>query len=248
MSRRKRKLTAKEKAEKRRRRLEFMTIFVNGKQKRVRRPPTIDGMPVDEFIARNADPVWLAQNEMWEELYQYELNRDAAAQQPPDAEVSKPDNLSKEKRMAIKFSEVEMAFDFVGSAPYGDHSACIHRKTGQTFFSSEMADMDEMPEDAGGEDYLSIPHKNDLELGADLVGSFVNRHAPQLAGEVGRIFSRRGAYGRYKDLLERHGLLQKWHDFENEATRAAILEWCRKNGLEVDMEDRGPVGAEEQRK
>ncbi|MDQ1335741.1 MAG: hypothetical protein QG552_2691 [Thermodesulfobacteriota bacterium] len=43
-----------------------MTIFVNGKQKRVKRPPTIDGMDVDEFIRCNADPIWLHQNEMWE--------------------------------------------------------------------------------------------------------------------------------------------------------------------------------------
>jgi hypothetical protein len=43
-----------------------MTIFVHGKQKRVRRPPTIDGMDVDEFIGRNADPVWLHQNGLWE--------------------------------------------------------------------------------------------------------------------------------------------------------------------------------------
>jgi len=35
-------------------------------QKRVPRPPQIDGLPVDEFIARNADPIWLHQNEMWE--------------------------------------------------------------------------------------------------------------------------------------------------------------------------------------
>ena len=43
-----------------------MMIFINGKQKWVRRPPTIDGMSVDEFIARNADPIWLHQNELWE--------------------------------------------------------------------------------------------------------------------------------------------------------------------------------------
>ena len=66
MVKRKRKLTAGEKAEKKRRQKEFMTIFINGKQKRVRRPPTIDGMDVDDFIRRNADPIWLHQNEMWE--------------------------------------------------------------------------------------------------------------------------------------------------------------------------------------
>jgi hypothetical protein len=69
----KRKLTPREKAEKKRRKREFMTIFVNGKQKRVRRPPTIDGIPVDEFIRQNADPIWLLQNEMYE-LLEEELN------------------------------------------------------------------------------------------------------------------------------------------------------------------------------
>ncbi len=43
-----------------------MTVFMNGKQKRVKRPPTIEGMSVDEFIGNNADPIWLHQNEMWE--------------------------------------------------------------------------------------------------------------------------------------------------------------------------------------
>lgn len=59
-------LTAREKPEKKRRKAQFMTILINGKQKCVRRPPTIDGISVDEFILRNADPIWLHQNEMWE--------------------------------------------------------------------------------------------------------------------------------------------------------------------------------------
>ena len=66
MSKRKRKLSRIEKEEKERRKKEFMTIFVNGKMKRVKRPLTIDGMDVDGFIRRNADPIWLHQNEMWE--------------------------------------------------------------------------------------------------------------------------------------------------------------------------------------
>jgi hypothetical protein len=68
MGKRKRKLTAAEKAEKKQRQKEYMTIFINGKQKRVKRPPTIDGMDVEEFIRINADPIWLHQNEMWEDM------------------------------------------------------------------------------------------------------------------------------------------------------------------------------------
>ena len=41
---------------------------MNGKQKRVKRSPIIDGMGEDEFIRRNADPIWLHQNAMWEYL------------------------------------------------------------------------------------------------------------------------------------------------------------------------------------
>jgi hypothetical protein len=62
----KRKLTASERQSRRKRKRETMIIFINGKQKRVPREPLIDGIPVDEFIERNADPIWLHQNEMWE--------------------------------------------------------------------------------------------------------------------------------------------------------------------------------------
>ena len=66
MAQKKQKLTAREKADKARRKREFMTIFIHGKMKRVRRPQQIDGMDADEFIRCNADPLWLHQNGMWE--------------------------------------------------------------------------------------------------------------------------------------------------------------------------------------
>ena len=66
MPKRIRKLTAAERRARRERKRKYMTIFVNGKQKRVLRPQEIDGLPVDEFIIRNADPIWLHQNGMWD--------------------------------------------------------------------------------------------------------------------------------------------------------------------------------------
>ena len=66
MGKRKRKLTRAEKEAKARRKAEFMTVFINGKQKSVRRPVLVEGMDPDEFIRQNADPIWLQQNEMWE--------------------------------------------------------------------------------------------------------------------------------------------------------------------------------------
>ncbi|MFA6960869.1 MAG: hypothetical protein WC205_08980 [Opitutaceae bacterium] len=62
----KKPLTAAQRREKKLRKAEFMTVFVGGKQKRIRRPPMIEGLPADEFVRRNADPVWLYQHGYWE--------------------------------------------------------------------------------------------------------------------------------------------------------------------------------------
>jgi len=56
---------ARKKAKQERQR-KYMWVFINGKQVRIDRTPTIEGMDPDDFIRQNADPVWLHQNEMWE--------------------------------------------------------------------------------------------------------------------------------------------------------------------------------------
>ena len=70
MAKNKKKLSAVQKrarkAVKAERQKKYQWVFMNGKQVRIKRPPAIDGMDVDEFIRTNADPVWLHQNEMWE--------------------------------------------------------------------------------------------------------------------------------------------------------------------------------------
>jgi hypothetical protein len=82
VGKRNRKLTAAERAAKKRRKAEFQTVFVGGKQKRVRRPPTIDGMSVDEFIRRNADLIFLHEHEMWELMEEPDAPADTDDEEP----------------------------------------------------------------------------------------------------------------------------------------------------------------------
>ncbi len=88
MTRRKRKLTPEQKAAKAKRRSEYRTIFINGKQKSVKREPTVDGVRVDEFIRNNADPIWLHQNEIWELMDQDEDGEDSPLEPARDREVN----------------------------------------------------------------------------------------------------------------------------------------------------------------
>lgn len=100
---------------------------------------------------------------------------------------------------------------------------------------SEAFDSDEdVPEDVHENDqYLEIPHQNDLDLGRRLVHRFIREKAPQLGADVDAIFSRRGAYSRYKDLLHAEGLLDAWYEYESAQTTKALQAWCAENGIEL---------------
>jgi hypothetical protein len=60
-----RKKTAAQRRARRERKKRYMMVFMNGKQVRVPRPQLIEGLTVEEFIVRNADAIWLHQNELW---------------------------------------------------------------------------------------------------------------------------------------------------------------------------------------
>jgi hypothetical protein len=78
-----------------------------------------------------------------------------------------------------------------------------------------------------------IPDKKELDLGKALVFDFARQFLPDEYDEIRRIFSKRGAYARFKDLLARTRALDRWYDFENKATEKALREWCEANGLEI---------------
>jgi hypothetical protein len=54
---------------------------------------------------------------------------------------------------------------------------------------------------------------------------------PRDFDDVSDMFDRRGAYGRFKQLLTRRRALQQWYDFEQQATERALREWCELNSI-----------------
>ncbi len=69
-------------------------------------------------------------------------------------------------------------------------------------------DEEELPDDIGdGDKYLRIPDKSELDLGKPLVLDFARQFLPDDFNKVREIFSKRGAYARFKDLLEYRGAL-----------------------------------------
>ncbi len=137
--------------------------------------------------------------------------------------------------MTISFDDIENAFFFVSMDQRFMHNAYLCKDTGRTFYTSAMGDSDELPEDIDDSDkYISIPHKNDLELGKSLVIEFTSEYLPKELDNVYTIFRKKGAYSRYKDLLETKGTLDKWYEFEDERQKLALREWCKENSIEIE--------------
>jgi len=134
----------------------------------------------------------------------------------------------------IKFSDIQDAYLFVSSAPYGDHSAVLRMDTGQILYSSEMGGIDEIEDaDLDGEPCIEIPHKNDLDLGKALVFEFVETHMADAYDDVRQMFRSQGAYSRFKSMLESKGLLESWYDLEQRREEETLREWCRDNKIEL---------------
>ena len=137
--------------------------------------------------------------------------------------------------MPISYSDLEFAFFFANSGGLGENRAILDTRSGRLYYHSEVADNmeeDEFPDDIDDEKYIEIPHRNELGLGKPLVLEFAREVLPDDYDEVRAIFSRKGAYGRFKALLVRRRALDRWHDFSNKAEQAALRQWCSDNGIE----------------
>ena len=137
-------------------------------------------------------------------------------------------------------SEIQDGFMFVNGVGEGENTALFDKKTGKIYLHSDLCDMGELENQLGDEDYdaeihIEIPDKNDLGLGQNLVFEFVEKFLPEDEKKISQIFSKRGAYSRYKDFLASKDLLDKWYDFENKKELIALSEWCKENEIDITV-------------
>ncbi|MGH8284410.1 MAG: hypothetical protein ACRETT_01425, partial [Steroidobacteraceae bacterium] len=88
---------------------------------------------------------------------------------------------------------------------------------------------------------IEIPHKNDLDLGKHLALRFTAEQLPDSYELIEGFLRHKGAYARFKRLLESEGVLTAWYAYEAEAGETALREWCAENGIEI-IEDRDARG------
>jgi len=159
--------------------------------------------------------------------------------------------------VAVKFDDLSLAFEFVGSAAPSENNAYISLDTGQIYCTSELNPLDEeVPDDLETSDrYLLVPHKTELDLGKGLALRFAASELPHCYDRIVGFFRHKGAYARFKDLLDSEGALERWYKYEAGATERALRGWCAENDIQliggigdsaaqpVDAPDRLPAGS-----
>ncbi len=138
--------------------------------------------------------------------------------------------------MAAKFQDISEAFELISFAPMYEYQAFLDKDTGKVYYHSEFGDDDEeeeLPEDIDDEKYVEIPHKNELGLGKNLVLDFSHEYLPDEVALIHAMFSRQGAYARYKDFLEERDMLEQWYEYESKKQEKALREWCEANSIEI---------------
>ncbi len=132
----------------------------------------------------------------------------------------------------VKFDDLLAAYEWVSSSP-DDSEAFVSRVTGNVHWSSSTMELEEeLPEDIeDGSIYVAVPNKHDLNLGKILALTFTEEQLSDSYQTVANFFRQRGAYGRFKDFLERKGFLEAWYDYEAKATELALREWAAEEGL-----------------
>jgi hypothetical protein len=128
----------------------------------------------------------------------------------------------------------------VSSAAIDENQAILNRRTGEIVCKTGMLDEEEFPEEVEASDaFVWIPHRDDLDLGKELVFDFIESSIPQERKNIKRMFRfwRKNSFSDFLAFLTSIGKIDAWRAFEKRETRFALLDWCEDNGIEVDADD-----------
>jgi hypothetical protein len=138
--------------------------------------------------------------------------------------------------MIVDFEDIVFGFDYVSAGPIGENEAYLNNETGKIIWHTEMGDnFEELPDDLDDEKYIEIPHKSELGLGKPMAIDFAYEKLPDKAETIESFFRKRGAYPKFKSLLEDNDMLDQWYEFELQAQNKELREWCEEN--EIDITD-----------
>lgn len=140
--------------------------------------------------------------------------------------------------VTVALEELTLALEWVSDLSASENMAFVCRESGRVYMTSEEdfgVELEpDLPSDIDDiEKYAIVPSRQDLRLGKRLAVRFVQASLPGRLEETYTMFAARGAYARFKDMLEREQALDAWYAFEAEAIERGLREWADSEALTV---------------
>lgn len=138
---------------------------------------------------------------------------------------------------AVDLNDLQGAVDWVSNR-YMGNEAYVCRSTGKIYWVSGDGGFDdeetEVPTDVDdSEKYIPVPSRQELDIGTRLAFDFVTQNLPAQYEQVRDIFRRKGAYGKFKELLGRCELLESWYAYSEEQSLIAIRKWSESEHVDI---------------
>lgn len=111
-------------------------------------------------------------------------------------------------------------------------------QTGESvFLADELAtDLDdeglEDEIDENPERYLRLPTKLEIDE-YQIIEEFILTLEGERASKLEDAIQGRGAFRRFKDMINHMGIAQQWYTFQAEYYKTMAENWCKNHGLEV---------------
>ena len=138
----------------------------------------------------------------------------------------------------VDLDQLQGAVDWVSSDSL-TNEAYVCRKTGHIYLIPDELETGDVGEDAPDDihdfaKYVFVPDKHYLDLGNKLAFDFAAQFLADSYDDVRNMFRRKGAYRRFKVLLQQRNLLEKWYAYSEEQTRKALEVWCETEGFGLE--------------
>ncbi len=90
----------------------------------------------------------------------------------------------------------------------------------------------ELNEVENNPDYIALPTKFDLDDYGIMKDFMFTQEDEKIRSEMNDALHGNDAFEKFRKVVERHNLLQNWHDFKQADYENEVKNWCEVNELE----------------
>ena len=81
------------------------------------------------------------------------------------------------------------------------------------------------------ERFLRLPTKFEIHE-YNIMEEFIQTLKGEDADKLEQVIQGRGAFRRFKDMVNRRGITKQWYDFQADYYRNLAIAWCQEHGIE----------------